>query len=168
MKRYWQKGFSMMPTLMVSGGVALLGAAAYFLGLPQYRDYQVKNQIAEVFVSINACRAETNQMVQQTTTPALTPALLACDGGASSGVKISRHLKSIAVSPVGVITVALDYRSLLELTPNTSTLTLVPLLDTSTVLGTGNVYKTIIAWRCGSPQDGTTIPGKYLPSNCRG
>lgn len=168
MKRYWQKGFSMMPTLVVAGGVALLGAVAYFLGLPQYRDYQVQNKLAEVFVSINACRAEINQIVPPTTAPALTPGSFACDGGASSGVRISRHLKSIAVSSVGVITVTLDHRSLLELTPTTSTLTLVPLLDASTVLGTGDVHKTIFAWRCGSPQDGTTIPGKYLPSNCRG
>lgn len=161
-------GMRPLPLLLVLGGVAILSAVGYFLVLPGYRDLQAQNKLAEVFVSLDACRAQINQLVQSTTAPALTPGLLACDGGASVGVKISPHLKSIAVSPVGAITVTLDYRSLPELTPTTSTLTLVPLSAANTVLRASDVHMPIFAWRCGSPQDGTTIPSQYLPSSCRG
>jgi len=64
--------------------------------------------------------------------------------------------------------VTLDYRSLPELSPTTNALTLVPLVSPNKVLATGDVRKAIHAWRCGSPQDGTTIPAQYLPADCRG
>lgn len=168
MKRYRQNGFSTVRSMVVVGGVALLGTVVYVGVLPAYQNYQVQSKVVEVFVSADACRAEVSQIVQRTTAPVLSTAVLSCDGGASSGAKISRHLKSIAVSSAGAITVTLDYRSLSELTPITSTLTLVPLSDKTTVLKTGDVNKVIFAWRCGNPKDGTTIPSKYLPSNCRG
>lgn len=127
MKKDEKVGMGLMPKLIVLGAVALLSAIGYFLVLPGYRDLQAQNKLADVFVSLDACRAQINQLVQSTASPSLTPGMLACDGGASVGVKISPHLKSIAVSPTGVITVTLDNRALPELTPTTSTLTLVPL-----------------------------------------
>lgn len=154
--------------LLVALGAVLLGIAAYVFVLPAYHDYQVQSKVSEVFVSADACRAEVSQIVQRTSAPVLSTSLFGCDGGVSLGAKISRHLKSIAVSSVGKITVTLDYRSLSELTPGSNILTLVPLSDATTVLGTGDVHKSIFAWRCGSPKDGTTIPAKYLPTNCRG
>lgn len=168
MRRYWENGFGMLQWTVLAGGAALLSSVAYVYGLPAYQDYQVKSQVSEVFASADACRAEVSQIVQRTTAPVLSISMFGCDGGASSGVKISRHLKSIAVSSAGAITLTLDYRSLLGLTPFTSTLTLVPLSGPAAVLRTDDVNKTIFAWRCGSAKDGTTIPGKFLPSNCRG
>lgn len=153
---------------LVLASVVLVSAVAYFFVFPAYQDYQVQQKVAEVFVAADVCRAQVSQIVQRTSAPVLSSALFACDGGASAGAKISRHLKSIAVRPAGAITVTLDYRSLMELTPTTSTLTLIPLADANNVLGTGDVRKTIFAWRCGSPKDGTTIPSKYLPADCRG
>ncbi len=149
-------------------GVSLVGAIAYFVVWPAYQNNQVKGQLAEVFMSTDVCKAEIAQTVQKTTAAALSTSLFGCDGGASSGVKISRYLKSIAIGPSGAINVTVDFRSLPELTPTTSTLTVVPLVDATTPLGTGDVRKTIATWRCGSPQDGTTIPSKYLPTNCGG
>jgi len=61
----------------------------------------------------------------------------------------------------------LDYRSLLELSPTTSSFTLVPLANAKTVLGTGDVRKAIFVWRCGSPQDGT-VPSQYLSTDYSG
>ena len=150
------------------GGGIFLCLVAYVYGLPAYHDYQVQSKVAEVFVSADACRAEVSKIVQRTTAPLLSTSLFGCDGGASSGVKISSHLKSIAVNSAGAITLTLDYRSLSGLTPFTSTLTLIPLSGTNTVLKTEDVNKVIVAWRCGNHQDGTTIPSKYLPSSCRG
>jgi len=149
-------------------GAAILGAVAYSLIRPSYKNYQVRTQLDEVMLSVNACRADVSKIIQNTSANVLSTSLFGCDGGASSGVKISRHLKSIAVGHAGSITVTLDYRSLPELSPTTSTLTLVPMANANTVLGTGDVRKAIFAWRCGSPQDGTTIPSQYLPADCRG
>lgn len=168
MRRYWQKGFSAVWWMVLVGVGVLLSAVAYVYGLPAYQDYQVQSKVSEVFVSADACRAEVSKIVLRTAAPALSTSLFGCDGGASSGVKISSYLRSIAVNSAGAITVTLDYRSLLGLTPFTSTLTLIPLSGNSTVLKNEDVNKVIVAWRCGSPQDGTTIPIKYLPSQCRG
>jgi type IV pilus assembly protein PilA len=149
-------------------GVAILGAAVYGWMRPSYQAYQVRTKLDEVMLSVDACRADVSQIIKKTTATKLSTSLFGCDGGASSGVKISRHLKSIAVSNAGMITVTLDYRSLPELTPTSSVLTVVPLLDATTELKTTDVRKAIAQWRCGSAQDGTTIPSQYLPSNCRG
>lgn len=168
MKRCGQRGLSTVRFVVSAGACVLLGTGAYFFGVPAYHDYQVQNKVSEVFVSSDACRAEISQIVQRTSAPRLSTSLFACDGGASSGVNISRHLKSIAVGPAGAITLTLDYRYLSDLTPYTNTLTTVPLAGPNSVLTAEDVNKTIAAWRCGSPSDGTTIPSKYLPSNCRG
>jgi type IV pilus assembly protein PilA len=168
MRLFLEKGLSKVQWMALAAGAVLLSAMAYIYGLPAYHDYQLQSKVSEVFVSADACRAEVSQIVQRTSAPVLSTSLFACDGGASSGAKISRHLKSIAVNSAGAITVTLDYRSLPGLTPFTSTLTLVPLSGPATVLGTGDVNKTIFAWRCGSPADGTTVAGKYLPSSCGG
>ncbi len=168
MEKAWQAGFSTLNLILALLAIALLGALSYVFGLPAYREDQVRSKVAEVFVSTDFCRAEISQIVQRTSAPLLSTSLFGCNGGASAGVKISRHLKSIAIRATGAIVVTLDYQSLPELTQTTSTLTLVPLIDATTPLASGDVRKTIFAWRCGSLQDGSTIPGKYLPSNCRG
>ena len=167
MKRYLQRGFGTVQWIALAAG-GLLILMAYVYGWPAYQDYQVQSQISEVFMSADACRVEVSQIVQKTSATKLSTSLFSCDGGASSGVKISRHLKSIAVGPAGAITVALDYHSLSGLTPYTNALTLIPLAGPNSVLTTDDVNKTISAWRCGSSNDGTTIPVKYLPSQCRG
>jgi type IV pilus assembly protein PilA len=166
MKRYLQKGFGTVQWMALTGG-GLLILMAYVYGWPAYQDYQVQSQVSEVFMSADACRAEVSQIVQKTSATKLSTSLFGCDGGVSSGVKISRHLKSIAVGPAGAITVTLDYQSLSALTPYSNTLTLIPLAGSNSVLRADDVNKTIAAWRCGSPGDGTTIPSKYLPSHCR-
>ncbi|MFZ4478342.1 MAG: pilin [Rhodoferax sp.] len=168
MKNDRQKGFGAVHWSLLAAAAALLAAVGYLFALPAYEDYKVRSKVSEVFVSVDACRALVTQVVQSTSAPMLSTALFSCDGGASSGAKISRHLSSIAVRATGAITVTLDYRSLPELTRTSSTLTLVPLADANTALGSGDVRRPIFAWRCGSPQDGTTIPARYLPSNCRG
>lgn len=148
-------------------GFALMVAVIGLWGVPWYQNLQVQNKVAEVFEAVEACRAEVDRVVRSTAAPVLSTSLFVCDGGASSGAKISRHLKSIAVRATGAITVAVNPHSLPELTLATSTLTIVPMLDARTALKSSDVGKAIVGWRCGSIDDGTTIPRKYLPSNCR-
>ena len=168
MKSERQNSFRPVSWRIVAAASVLVVLVILFFALPAYRDYRVRSKVSEVFVSVDACRAFVAQVVQNTTASMLSAALFSCDGGASSGAKISKYLASIAVRGTAAITVTLDYRSLPELTRTSSTLTLVPLAYPNRVLGSTDVRKPIFAWRCGSPQDGTTIPSQYLPSNCRG
>jgi len=85
----------------VGVSVALLGAVFFGLSRSSYKNYQVRNQLDGVMLSVNACRADVSKIIQNTSANALSTSLFGCDGGASSGVKISRHLKSIAVSHAG-------------------------------------------------------------------
>jgi type IV pilus assembly protein PilA len=165
------KGFSNgFITRLALGGLVLLSlvAGAYFWLLPVYHDRPVQNKISEVFVSTDVCRAVVARAVKDANASSLSASLFGCDGGAASGVKISKHLKSIAMGDAGSITVTFDYRELSQLTPFTNTLTLIPLVDTSNPLRVGDVKKDIAGWRCGSAADGTTVPQAYLPSGCRG
>ena len=159
---------SIVPLVMVIGALAAICSVAYYFALPQYRNYQVQKKISEVLVSANACRAEIAQVVQKAKVPQLTTSLFFCDGGASSGVKISPYLKSIAVGMTGSLTVTLDARSMPELTSSSNILTLMPMVDATHILGVGDGGKRVFVWRCGHPADGTTIPSQYLPSACRG
>lgn len=155
-------------TVMLGLVFIVLIAGSYFWLLPVYHDRQVQGKIEEVFVSTDICRAAVVRTVKETTEPALSSSLFGCDGGATSGVKIPKHLKSIAIGNSGAITVIFDYRVLNKLTPFTNTLTLVPLVDASNILRVGDVKKTVASWRCGSVADGTTVPVQYLPYGCRG
>lgn len=167
MKKLKQSGFG-TPAVMAGMVLVAMLAALYFWGAPVYRDRQVQGQLDEVLASAVVCRVQVERAVKESTAPALSTALFGCDGGAASGLKISKHLKSIAIANAGAITVTIDYRTLPQLTPFTNTLTVVPLVDASNALSTADVKKNIAGWRCGSPQDGTTVPSKYLPANCRG
>lgn len=139
----------------------------YFYLFPQYQNHKIVSEIEGVFVSIDACKADVNQFVQKAGSAKLSDKVMSCDGGAASGAKISRHLKSIAISPIGAIAVRLDFRSLQALTAYTDTLTLVPLTEAGVPLSDADGGKSIKSWRCGEAKDGTTIPEKYLPAQCK-
>jgi type IV pilus assembly protein PilA len=168
MNRKLPLGIGSSKLLAVLGGVVVLGALAYVVAYPAYEDYQAKKQLEDVFASTDYCRTAVEKIIKTTTATELSTSLFGCDGGASGGVRISRHLKSIAIGSNGAMTVTLNFRSLPGLSPYTNTLTLVPLDEKANVLGLAGVRQTIHAWRCGSPSDGTTVPVRYLPANCRG
>ena len=157
-------------SLVLGAGATCVVAAAlvYGWGLPLYRNAQVQHKVAEVFVSTDLCRATVAHAVQNSTGTALSQALFSCDAGASKGVRISQYLQALEVSERGAITVTLNFRELSALSPWTNRLTLVPLRADATPLTKADGGKTVGGWRCGAAQDGTTVPAKYLPANCRG
>ncbi|AGX87576.1 pilin [Candidatus Symbiobacter mobilis] len=166
MKSWWTG-----PRAWALGAASVLVVAllvTVFLLRPAYQDQQSQSLLADVFPSVAACRADVARVVQTTTAPVLSPSLFSCDGGISTGVRISKHLKSIAVNQAGVITVTLHHRTLPELSPTTNTLTVVPLTAKGHPLQPGDVRQKIASWRCGSRADGTTIPAKLLPADCKG
>ncbi len=166
MDRFWKQGSGLGRVIVGLGGAAVAGMLVYFFANPAYRHYQVRDKVSEALATTAACRVEIAKIVQSTSASLLSTSLFACDGGASSGVQVPRHLKSIALRTTGAMTITLDHRFLPELTLATSAITVVPMLDAKNALRNTDVGKNIASWRCGSPEDGTTIPEKYLPSNC--
>ena len=166
MDGFWQQGSGLRKVMFGLGVAAVAGVLVRFVAMPTYQDYQTRNKVSEAIATIAMCRTEIARIVRTTSADLLSTSLFACDGGASSGGQIPRHLKSIAVRATGAMTITLDHRFLPELTLATSSVTVVPMLDAKSALRTTDVGKTVLAWRCGSPEDGTTIPGKYLPTDC--
>lgn len=166
MEKSWQQGSSLRTLVFGLGAAAIAALLVRFVGMPAYKNYQIRDKVSEAIATTAMCRTEIAKIVRTTSADTLSTSLFACDGGASSGALIPRHLKSIAVRATGAITITVDHRLLPELTIATNSVSVVPMLDAKNMLRTTDVGKTVSSWRCGSPEDGTTIPEKYLPTDC--
>ena len=158
-----QKGFTLIELMIVVAIIGILAAVA----LPAYQDYTVRAKVSEIVLAASSCRTTVTEAVQSATVT-MTAGTFPCDGGAASGVNVTKFVKTITVDANGKITVTGDEGSLTQLTGATNALTLVPMQVGTTALVAGDFGKNIASWRCGSSTDGTTILAKYLPGSCRG
>src|SRR5882762_1802192 len=118
--------------------VAIIGILAA-VALPAYQDYTVRAKMSEVILAASACRTSITEVYQTGGTP---PA--ANDWGCENTTDVDGQ-----------------------------TVTLTPMIGANPALATnpsagGNMGTGPNGWRCGSTQDGTTLPLKYLPGSCRG
>jgi type IV pilus assembly protein PilA len=131
------------------------------VALPAYQDYTVRAKMSEVLLAMSACRTSITEVYQTGGTP---------PGGSNWGCEAtgtSKYVASIATDDNGKVTatvtgISVDVDGFL--------VTLVPLANGNTpALTTVNMGQGLFGWRCGnSPDDGTTVPAKYLPGSCRG
>ncbi len=151
------RGFTLIELMIVVAIVGILAAIA----LAVYPEYTKRARMSEVVLAVSACRTPIADAYNS-----LPTAPGAGNWGCEVSGPASAHVQSIATDPNGKIIVVA--RGFSDPAIDGQDLTMVPLIAGIPAVAATDMGKPINAWRCGSPDDGTTIPSQYLPSSCRG
>jgi len=142
-----QAGFTLIELMIVVAIIGILAAIA----IPAYQDYITRAKITELVIAADACKTTVSEYYQSNNAFP-TAAQAACTNSTS------KYVTSLVVTDgTGQITV----------TGATGTGAL-----PAAAAGTFNLRPTVqtngnLDWSCTNAGAGTTIPVKYLPSNCR-
>ena len=140
-----QKGFTLIELMIVIAIIGILAAVA----IPAYQDYTVRAKVSEGLGLADGAKTAVSETLQSTGT---LPTNNTVAGLPNPNSISGNNVASVGVAN-GIITVT--YTNIPALAAGSNTLLLTP----STTPGS-------IKWKC-SRASGTTVPAKYLPSNCR-
>ena len=175
MKRFMQKGFTLIELMIVVAIIGILAAVA----LPAYQDYTIRAKISEAVIAASSPKSAMSEAFQTDGITGLTAAANAVNS-APANTKNSKYVLgySVAAASPWNITVSINATSGngIPTTLNAQTLQFTPNVN-------GNIptasSQGAIDWACGSQtvvsaggrglssaQTGT-LPPKYAPSECR-
>lgn len=149
------RGYTILEFTLVLGILGILTAIA----IAAYQDYTKRTRMIEVMLAAGTCRTPVFEAYYYGAAPA--PGNWGCE----SAVGVGDYVQSIAVDPNGKVTVTA--RGFGDDDIDGRVLTLQPLIEgVVAAIATGKGKQ--IEWRCGDPEDGTSIHSDYLPVSCRG
>ncbi|KAF1700911.1 pilin [Pseudoxanthomonas suwonensis] len=154
-----QQGFTLIELMIVVAIIAILAAIA----LPAYADYTKRTKVSEAILAASSCRTTITEIVQSTVGSTLPDA---DEWGCETSEAPTKYVESIETGNDGKISVTLANIDADNIDGNV--ITLVPMKDDEDALTNTDAGVQIYGWRCGSSDDGTTVPAKFLPGSCRG
>lgn len=158
-RRAAQKGFTLIELMIVVAIIGILAAVA----LPAYQDYTVRARVSEVILAASTCRTSVTDTVSNSPTTAIPSAVMI----ASCAIEPTKMVASGAADANGVITIVGNDVNLKGATTSSlNSISLVPYISGTAVVGSTDGGKTISEWRCG-PAATKPMPTKYLPGSCK-
>ncbi|MFN4117857.1 pilin [Acidovorax sp.] len=175
MKRFMQKGFTLIELMIVVAIIGILAAVA----LPAYQDYTIRAKISEAVIAASSPKSALSEAFQTDSVAGLNAAAAAINSAAPS-TKSSKYVQgyTVGASPNWHITVSVAANSGngIPTALNGNTLVFSPNVNSAAPTASA---QGAIDWACGSNTVATatarglanrstgTLPAKYAPSECR-
>ena len=175
MKRFMQKGFTLIELMIVVAIIGILAAVA----LPAYQDYTVRAKVSEAVIAASSVKGGASEAFQTDGITGLTAFATAFNSAAAS-TKTSKYVSGMsmtATSPWPItVTIAANSGNGIPTGLNGNTLVFSPNVQGAAPTASS---QGAIDWACGSATVATatarglgnrasgTLPAKYAPSECR-
>jgi len=178
MKRFMQKGFTLIELMIVVAIIGILAAVA----LPAYQDYTIRAKVSEAMIAGSSVKSMFSEAFQTDGVTGLNNAATAY-AAVLKAEKQSKYVDDITTDPgtpwAITIAVAANAGNGIPAGLNGNTITLSPNVQKVVPAATGAGSTGAVDWACGSftTLNATarslanikagTLPAKYAPSECR-